>query len=73
MKPLQAFLTELADLMDKYDIYLDIVEESNGYHGYEAVGIEVNHDTPGEFDYTRVKGLMFESDKIREAAKNLED
>lgn len=71
MKPLKAFLIELADLMEKYDMTFDIVEESNGYYGYEAAGIEVNHETVGEYDYTRINGLLFNKDSIRQAAERL--
>lgn len=71
MKPLKAFLTELADLMEKYDMSFDIVEAANGYHGWGAVGIEVNHETVGEYDYTRINGLLFNKDSIRQAAERL--
>ena len=36
MKPLKAFLTELADLMEKYDMSFDIVEAANLGSGTES-------------------------------------
>ena len=55
------FLTELVNLMERYDVDFDISETQYGYNGFEADGLEIGVVDPesGYSEYISVKGKYF--------------